>query len=975
MTRRSFLFPSVLLVAVVAAVYAPVVDHGFLNYDDPELVRDNPDLRTVTAAGVLRLATEVRHHAWLPVTLLSYVPDAIFLDLHPGRMKVVNALLLAVNGLLVLVLLRRLGLAALPAGLGALAFVLHPALVESTAWISGRKDLLSLLFLLAGLLVFHRSLAGSPRTTLRRSVAGGLFVLGCLAKASVVVFPILALGLHLRNRGRRAAGEGAAASPPGAALLVYGALGIALAAVHLAIGIEQGPVAGDGGSLPARIPGAMSALARYATHVLVPVGLSVHYGPRATVPAQELFAGVAVAALLAAGIVSLVRRPGPAGFGALVVAAGLLPFNGVFPATTVALADRYLAVPLAGAAILAAAALRPLASRWPVAALAFGLLLAPEALLARARVGDFRSGLALFGSAVARDDHAFLPLVKLGEAEREGDGTPAGAAEIRRRFTAAAGSFARALALARTPVERVQAGVKLADTRLALGQYAEALAVYDRVLAGGDAAVLPAAETTLVRANRAQCLTGLGRHEDARDALERLLAARPGDPGLRLLSAGLDLVAGFAEVDAGGDGVAGGRKAVERGLAALEALLAEHPDHPAARAERAKAIVRADWRKNHLLEAQNAVDDLVTRHPAEPAGYILRAQLLAGIDASRADLDLRKAIELDPRSVGPRVLLADLLRSAGKSAEALTVLEAAAAVEPDAELVRRSIADLYASFAVHHRNLGDLDRSRLAAERALSWGRDEPAVLVVAATTFEALALSGAAGPAERDALWRRVRDLLDRARRISPGDPAVRAALAKFLILRGKGIQWEMTAPPASQPEGGTARWKAAMRREAMESFLEALSLSPEDPDVAFIRRELGLYAREISAEAAVRLGASDPEGAAAIVRDALRFQPADPHLHFQLATACEELGEAPKAEAAYREALGHDPAHLPSLRGLFALLVRSGRRAEARPVGETFLAGVDRAPPSEFLALEAAAVRAMLTSAGASESRRDGR
>lgn len=149
--RQSF-WLGVVLLAVTLTVYFPVVDHTFVNFDDPVYVVNNSHIASgLTWEAIAWSFSTFYQFNWHPLTWLSHALDMQMFQLHAGGHHVSNLLLHALNVLLLYVLLliatRRVGRSAMVAGL----FALHPVNVESIAWIAERKNLLSMFFFLLGL--------------------------------------------------------------------------------------------------------------------------------------------------------------------------------------------------------------------------------------------------------------------------------------------------------------------------------------------------------------------------------------------------------------------------------------------------------------------------------------------------------------------------------------------------------------------------------------------------------------------------------------------------------------------------------------------------------------------------------------------------------------------------------------------------------------------------------------------------------
>ena len=145
------------LAALVLAVYWPVGHFAFIDYDDPAFITGNPQVRVgVTWSSVRYALAQSVVGNWHPVTTLSHILDCQIFGVHPGPMHFVNAAFHAANALLLFLVLRRMTGAIWRSAIVAAFFALHPLRVESVAWISERKDVLSAFFFLLTIWAYVR---------------------------------------------------------------------------------------------------------------------------------------------------------------------------------------------------------------------------------------------------------------------------------------------------------------------------------------------------------------------------------------------------------------------------------------------------------------------------------------------------------------------------------------------------------------------------------------------------------------------------------------------------------------------------------------------------------------------------------------------------------------------------------------------------------------------------------------------------
>lgn len=161
-------------------------------YDDFQYLVANPDAQHgLTPAALGWAFTSLSASNGHPVTWLSHLFDVSLFGLEPRGPHVVNILLHAANAVLLFLVLGALTKAHWKSAMVAALFAVHPAHVESVAWISERKDLLSCLFLLLAIRA-HQAYAERPGAW-RYAAVAALYAAGLMSKPMLVTFPILLL--------------------------------------------------------------------------------------------------------------------------------------------------------------------------------------------------------------------------------------------------------------------------------------------------------------------------------------------------------------------------------------------------------------------------------------------------------------------------------------------------------------------------------------------------------------------------------------------------------------------------------------------------------------------------------------------------------------------------------------------------------------------------------------------------------------
>ena len=437
-----------LLLAAAFVMALPALNGDILGYDDRNLLLGEEG---AFARSPFSFFTSLYYYAYLPFYGLSYWIDGKLGGGSPALIHLGNVFWHAATSYLVFCLLALLLNSRVGALFGALIFAVHPAHVESVAWISGRKEVLG------GFLLF---LAWLLHLRERRGWAVAVFLAACFTKATAVVLPgllLAAAALLPRYAGKRR--QAAAATWP---FLLAAALPVA---VHLLVGAESGVVR-EVGDLGARLASGLSGWGGSLRHALVPLGLSIDYPEARGVSAINL---VVLAAGIAAAAWAWRRGAGVAAFGLTAFFVALLPHNNVFPATDVFMADRYLYVAIFGVSALVAWAVE-LRRDAPVLGGLLATVLVFVALLSSRR---FTSDEALWTATIRARDPSALAWFQRGTAriERAQAATPQDDELMDRGIT----DLQAALSRAALTEHKVKANAALVLPLVLRGRPAEAL--------------------------------------------------------------------------------------------------------------------------------------------------------------------------------------------------------------------------------------------------------------------------------------------------------------------------------------------------------------------------------------------------------------------------------------------------------------------------------------------------------------------
>jgi len=417
------------LAAAVLVVYAQVLNHQFLAFDDNLYVTDNPHVRDGFSCDNVRWAfsfADKERTYWHPLTWLAHMLDCQLFGVDPGLHHLSNVALHLLTVVILFVFLSRTTGIRLPSALVATVMAVHPVNVESVAWVAERKTLLSaVLWMLTLLLWAWYARRPSPARYLATLAACAA---GLLTKPVLVTIPCVLLLLDLWPLARlrlprlpELDPESKAVDCPRVSLaraiaeklpfLILALLSVVVSSASLRAGGEVIPTAAAPFSL--RLANAVVSYLEYMRMMVVPEGLTLFYPyPRAVPAWQWVFATAVLLATTALTLVQLRRRPYLAVgwlwyLGTLVPMLGLVQ-AGLWPAR----ADRWLYLPQVGLLIAVvwggAELVRRLRLRRAVVATLLAATLATLTTAASLQVSHWRASLPLFEHAAVVTPDSYL---------------------------------------------------------------------------------------------------------------------------------------------------------------------------------------------------------------------------------------------------------------------------------------------------------------------------------------------------------------------------------------------------------------------------------------------------------------------------------------------------------------------------------------------------------------------------------------
>jgi tetratricopeptide (TPR) repeat protein len=402
-----------MLALLTLLVYLPATFDQFIDFDDPDYVADNQVVQNgLTWAGVKWAFTGAHAANWHPLTWLSHMADCDLFRLNPAGPHLVNILFHSVNAALLFTLLFRLTKKMWPSAFVAALFAWHPLHIESVAWVSERKDVLSTFFALLSLLSYTSYVQKDRRHSFW--IALFFFALALLSKPMPVTLPLVMLLLDYWPLNRVKSHQLKIASSTGNQLSTilekWPFFLLAAASCVVTFFAQQDQAVRSLAVVPLgfRLENMLTSYAGYLWKMVWPLDLAIFYPLRAPI-AWHL---ISESAIILAGVSAIVWRERKHSpwliVGWLWFLVTLLPVIGLVQVGGQTMADRYSYFPLIGIFLVIAFSAEALAEhfslikKWLTPASI--LILGGCILMTEKQLRYWRDSESLFTHALAVED-------------------------------------------------------------------------------------------------------------------------------------------------------------------------------------------------------------------------------------------------------------------------------------------------------------------------------------------------------------------------------------------------------------------------------------------------------------------------------------------------------------------------------------------------------------------------------------------
>ena len=445
-----FLIYAGLTLATIVA-YAPLSHNEFVSYDDNLYVYENPNVRaglTFESAGWAFSSLHGQTSYWHPLTWLSHMLDYTLFELNPLGHHITSLVLHIANTLLLFTVLRKMSSGFWQNAFVAATFALHPLHVESVAWVSERKDILSALFWILTMWTYLWYVKNPNKVIYLLALLA--FAMGLMAKPMVVTLPFVLLLLDYwplkrirfakwtsRNKPQSHNPENTIRQKAILSLVVekipFFALSVVLSVVTFMAQQKLGSIGTtEAFSISQRVANALVSYTSYIGKMIYPSRLAVLYPFPTNLPVWKPALSILTLAVLTVSIICLTRQKRYLAVGWLWFIGTLVPVIGLIQVGSQAMADRYTYLPSVGFFIMVAWGAAELTYKQPyrkfVLTAAAGLLLAAFSVCTHRQVGYWQNSATLYSHTLAVTQNNSVIHYNYGNVLRD-NGLPADAIE------------------------------------------------------------------------------------------------------------------------------------------------------------------------------------------------------------------------------------------------------------------------------------------------------------------------------------------------------------------------------------------------------------------------------------------------------------------------------------------------------------------------------------------------------------------
>ena len=422
----------IFLAVAVFAIYWQIGSHQFILYDDEEYVLLNSRLQLGFTAENIRWFLTTSHSSnWHPVTWFSHILDVKLFGMNPAGHHLVTVAIHAINSILLFLLMRRMTGSLWRSAAVAALFAVHPLNVESVAWVSERKNVLSTTFFILTLRLYVEYAEKKSRYIYILAVS--VFTLGLMSKQMLVSVPFILLLLDfwpLRRFSLDTCGEPLKQFRPieTRSLLLEKAPFLLLSVIASVIAVisQQRTIAPLSNTTVAeRFANASISCVQYLRKIFWPNDLALFYPFPESMPVWEIVVSTSTLSAITVAAVRLRSRYPVLFVGWFWFLITLMPVIGIVKIGLQSMADRYAYIPTIGIFTIAVWLLAELAGNIPrrrfILSGITGICIIALSVTAWRQTSCWKDTMTVFSHALKVTERNFIALCTIGRAlEKEG---------------------------------------------------------------------------------------------------------------------------------------------------------------------------------------------------------------------------------------------------------------------------------------------------------------------------------------------------------------------------------------------------------------------------------------------------------------------------------------------------------------------------------------------------------------------------
>jgi protein O-mannosyl-transferase len=418
------------LVILTLSVYWQLRNYDFVNFDDSEYVYENRQVQGgFTLENIKWAFTTIHMSNWHPLTWLSHMLDYQLYGLNPGAHHITNLLFHILNSLLLFIVFRKMTGHFWQSAFVSLLFALHPLHVESVAWISERKDVLSTFFWILAMWSYIRYVQ-HPRID-KYLLVLLFFVLGLMSKPMLVTLPfvLLLLDYYPLYRFKKSTDKNNSIHKSTVYRLVlekiplFVIVVISSAMTYYAQKHGGAVIPLDDIPIQARVANSLVSYSVYILKMLYPFKLAVLYPHPVNFPWWQITGACLLLFIISFSAIRVVKQSPYFIVGWMWYLGTLIPVIGLVQVGNQSMADRYTYIPLIGLFFIISWGIPEFVQRWhsfkkylPIIAIIILITLMPVTYV---QTGYWGNSITLYEHTLKVTKNNYFAHNNLGNAYKE----------------------------------------------------------------------------------------------------------------------------------------------------------------------------------------------------------------------------------------------------------------------------------------------------------------------------------------------------------------------------------------------------------------------------------------------------------------------------------------------------------------------------------------------------------------------------